>query len=49
MELEITSERKLAREDSAKVLASLQEKGFFVQMPPVIIPNALLQKNSKLH
>ncbi|MFK5950051.1 MAG: YcgL domain-containing protein [Methylococcales bacterium] len=49
MELEITPERKLAREDVAKVLASLQEKGFFVQVPPTIIPNALVQKNSKLH
>ncbi len=49
MELEITSERKLAREDATKVLASLQEKGFFVQVPPTIIPNILVQKNSKLH
>jgi len=49
MELEITADRKLAREDSAKVLQSLEEKGFFVQMPPVIIPNALLKKNTKLH
>ena len=49
MELEITPERKLAREITQKVLAGLQEKGFFVQMPPTIIPNALLQKNTKLH
>ena len=49
MELEITPERKLAREDVAKVLASLLDKGFFVQMPPTIIPEALLLKNSKLH
>jgi len=49
MELEITADRKLAREDSVKVLQSLEEKGFFVQMPPVIIPNALLKKNTKLH
>ena len=49
MNLDITPERKLAREEGAKVLASLQEKGFFVQMPPTIIPNALLVKNSKLH
>ena len=48
MELEISPERKLAREDVNKVLASLQDKGFFVQMPPVIIPGELLQKNSKL-
>jgi len=49
MELDITPERILAREDVNKVLASLQEHGFFVQMPPVIIPNTLVQKNSKLH
>jgi len=34
MELELTPQRKLARADSAKVIASLQAKGFFVQMPP---------------
>jgi uncharacterized protein YcgL (UPF0745 family) len=34
MELELTPERKLAREDAGKVIASLKEKGFFVQMPP---------------
>ena len=34
MELELTAERKLAREDSVKVLVSLAEKGFFVQLPP---------------
>jgi len=49
MELEITPDRKLAREDANKVLSSLQDKGFFVQMPPTIIPNALVLKNSKLH
>jgi len=49
MELEITPERKLAREDANRVLSSLQDKGFFVQMPPTIIPDALVLKNSKLH
>jgi uncharacterized protein YcgL (UPF0745 family) len=34
MELELTPERKLAREDAGKVIANLKEKGFFVQMPP---------------
>ena len=34
MELELTAERKLAREDSEKVIAQLQDKGFFIQMPP---------------
>jgi len=35
MALELTPERKLAREDAGKVIDSLKEKGFFVQMPPV--------------
>lgn len=34
MELELTAERKLARADAAEVLAGLQEKGFYLQMPP---------------
>ena len=34
MELELSPERKLAKEDSQQVLASLKEKGFFVQLPP---------------
>lgn len=38
MELELTPERKLARERSEKVLAGLQEKGFFVQLPPTFVP-----------
>jgi uncharacterized protein YcgL (UPF0745 family) len=35
LELALTSERKLAKEDSKQVLISLKEKGFFVQLPPV--------------
>lgn len=35
MELELHSERKLARVDVNKVLESLEIKGFFVQMPPL--------------
>jgi uncharacterized protein len=35
MGLDLTPERKLAQEDAGKVIASLKEKGFFVQMPPV--------------
>lgn len=38
MDLELTRERKLAREDSQKVLKCLQEKGFFIQMPPPLVP-----------
>lgn len=34
LELELTPERKLAKEDSKKVLESLATKGFFVQLPP---------------
>ncbi len=34
MELELSAERKLAREDAVKVIAGLKEKGFFVQLPP---------------
>ncbi len=49
MELEITPERKLAKEDAGKVISSLMNKGFFVQMPATILPDALLLKNNKLH
>jgi uncharacterized protein YcgL (UPF0745 family) len=41
MDLELTPERKLAREDAGKIIASLKEKGFFVQMPPTKIPAPL--------
>jgi hypothetical protein len=34
LEMELTPERKLAKEDSKKVLESLAAKGFFVQLPP---------------
>jgi len=34
MELELSAERKLAREDAVKVIGSLKDKGFFVQLPP---------------
>ncbi|MGR9116533.1 MAG: YcgL domain-containing protein [Gammaproteobacteria bacterium] len=38
MELELTEDRKLAREDATKVRESLKTKGFFVQMPPATVP-----------
>lgn len=39
MELELTPERKLAREDVTKVMANLIDKGLHLQMPPdPIIP-----------
>jgi uncharacterized protein YcgL (UPF0745 family) len=34
MELELTPERKLAREDVLKVIENLDEKGYHLQMPP---------------
>ncbi len=34
MPLDITPERKLAREVATKVIESLTTKGFFVQLPP---------------
>ena len=44
MNLELTSERKLARENTDKVLKNLHEKGFFIQMPPMNLePPTLLQ------
>ena len=49
MDLELTPDRRLAKEDAGQVILSLQEKGFFVQMPPTIVPEALVLKNSKLH
>ncbi|CAA9892069.1 YcgL domain-containing protein B0F88_107153 [Candidatus Methylobacter favarea] len=41
MELELFPERKLAREDAGKVIQSLKEKGFFVQMPPSKVSSPL--------
>jgi uncharacterized protein YcgL (UPF0745 family) len=38
MELELTPERKLAKEDMQQVMRQMQEKGFFVQLPPSIVP-----------
>jgi len=41
MDLELTPERKLAKEDAAKVIVSLTAKGFFVQLPPINLPAPL--------
>jgi uncharacterized protein YcgL (UPF0745 family) len=41
MDLELTPERKLAKEDAGKVLESLKERGFFVQLPPINLPAPL--------
>lgn len=34
MELEITSERKLARAPATEVLANIEKQGFHLQLPP---------------
>ena len=34
IDLELTSERKLAREDVVQVMKNIKEKGFHLQMPP---------------
>ena len=49
MDLELTPERKLAREDVNKVMNSLEEKGFFIQLPPTTIPAPVNSQNHKLH
>lgn len=49
MELELTTERKLAKEDTSKVIASLKNKGFFIQMPPVLAPPVFATPNNLLH
>lgn len=48
MELQLTPERKLARECADKVIASLKAKGFFVQMPPCTV-NLLSSSLDRAH
>ena len=50
MTLLLHSERELARVDVAKVLAELDEQGFFLQMPPQpdVIMRKLHEKNTKM-
>ena len=36
MTLVLDSQRKLARADTAEVLADIAEKGFYLQMPPTV-------------
>lgn len=38
MELELTPERTLAREDIHQVMRELSDKGFFIQLPPTKVP-----------
>lgn len=49
MELQLTPERKLAREDAGKIMAGIQSKGFFVQMPPTLILPQLSGQGRQLH
>ncbi len=38
MQLELSLDRPLAREDVSKVIGNLKEQGFHLQMPPKPIP-----------
>ena len=37
MEIELTPTRKLARENAVKVLESIENRGFFIQIPPTVL------------
>lgn len=39
MELELSEERELARVDVSEVIKSLNDEGFFLQMPPKLDPD----------
>ena len=49
MALELSPERKLAREKTATVISSLENQGFFIQMPPNNIPLPANTHNPYLH
>jgi len=42
----LTPERKLARADVAVVLASIQDQGFYLQMPPTVAELLAREKGS---
>jgi len=44
MELDLFPERKLARAKAVDVMASLEEKGFYIQMPP----NEVIRKDDRM-
>jgi len=44
MDLELTPDRKLARVNAKDVMASLEEKGFYLQMPP----NEIIRKDDSM-
>ena len=46
MELEISPQRKLARAKASDVMRALEEKGFYIQMPP---SEVLLRDDSMLN
>ncbi len=54
MDLLLTKERKLARAETAKVIQSLEEQGYYLQMPPAQddyiehLPEELLTKNDPI-
>ncbi|MCP3866675.1 MAG: YcgL domain-containing protein [Gammaproteobacteria bacterium] len=39
MQLDLHPERRLAREEVSKVIDNLQQRGFHLQMPPVLKPD----------
>ncbi|MDC9728398.1 MAG: YcgL domain-containing protein [Methyloprofundus sp.] len=42
MELEITPDRQLARENAVDILKGIEDNGFYIQMPPTV--ESLLKK-----
>jgi len=47
MELELTSGKKLAREDAANVMMHLEEKGFHLQLPSNTRIEAIMSRIAK--
>jgi uncharacterized protein YcgL (UPF0745 family) len=39
LSMELTANRKLARVDTGKVIAALQQEGYFLQIPPDLKPH----------
>ncbi|NOQ82203.1 MAG: hypothetical protein GQ548_06740 [Methylophaga sp.] len=49
MEVELSPERKLAREDVSTVIKSLESQGFHVQIPPPIAAVVDFKEPAKYH
>jgi len=47
MHLDLSNTKKLARVDKEEVLAKLQEKGYFVQMPPADVMRRQAEMRAK--